>query len=228
MTATDKPKNENEGLVPLLRVTALALAVGLGIAGVAFAMPVLMPDAKASPAAAEGSPKTKAKAEAAVNVTTPNAASGAPALAPRAPDPGNAAAAALPGLVTAIATGEEVEETSSVIPRPAGATRIYTAPLEETMTMTVYQTGTTPDQAITAYTASLKSKGFDWKKQAAKEDEGDGSRKTAHLFTKGDVQAIVTVSPGESGALVTVVEGPKAILSGDGKNAAESGPRKVP
>jgi|GEM_PF-6015562 len=209
--ATPAGGKEHAG-APLLRVAALAVAVALGIGGVAFAMPAVVPAARASEAPASAVSETAA-------------ARPAPRAEPSASP--TASPQMVQALAQAIATDTDVgDDVRSRMPRPAGGKRIHGLAIDDAQSLTVYEIAGSPEHAASSYASTLKAQGFAMKKHvpdvksapAARAAQADGEeaerqgdlRKTAFVFTKGDVEAIVTASNGdEAGALLTVVEGPR-------------------
>jgi len=214
----------------LLRVAGLALVLGLGITGVAIAMPAIVPtDTKAPPMPASTEKPWGAGADEEARVAAARAAA-APAgmTAPGSPVEVTADNA-LPGLVAAITTEGDVRQApGSKVPRPEHTTRIYSASLDGAQTLTVYSGNGSYELAIAAYAKALKAQGYattDMKERKddgkAKDEDGEEAakipkNKAVRLFTKGNSQAIVTASQSEDGAaLISIVEGPKGLATDD-------------
>lgn len=196
---------------PLARVAALAIALGAGIAVISLTVPVLGPGAESAPVAATqertAAPASSAAAPGATN-------------APSAPSEATTASA-VRSVVAALTADEEVEDDGrSRMPRPASASRMYRGAVDEASTMTVYATSGAPQAALAVYTKTLEKQGFTFKDnrplkgardpdETVDPDEPVAMAKTVRVFTKGDLEALVTVSQGETGALLTVIEGPR-------------------
>jgi hypothetical protein len=210
MSNTESPSSSAVPLTqnPLARVAALALALGTGIVAVALALPAALPASESGvePRATSVPDRTS---EAAV------APGSTPARASEEHSEPSTAKAIRSVVAALTADGDVPEQGSSRMPRPSSAGRIYQGSVDDTSIMTVYAASGAPQAALAAYTAVLKEHGFTFADQRpATDDAADRNApvptaKTVRVFTKGELEALVTVSQGEASALLTVIEGPR-------------------
>lgn len=206
---------------PLARVAALAVALGGGIAVLALTLPVLSPAAESAPSSGPASATTIARASGSPATTGSAAAAAAAAAATASATSEASTDSAVRSVVAALTAEGDVDDSGrSRMPRPSASTRMYSGPVDAFSTMTVYATNGAPQAALAGYTKALEKQGFAFKdskprREAKDPDEAVGAdepvaiAKTVRVFTKGDLEALVTVSQGESGALLTVIEGPR-------------------
>lgn len=198
---------------PLVRVAALAVALGAGVAVVFLAFPALIPGSEATSETPVATAPSSPSPRAAPAVTAAVHAGDEPS------DPGTTKA--IRSVVAALtADGEVADDGSSHMPRPSASSRIYQGSVDDTSTMTVYAATGAPQAALAAYTKALKAQGFTFsdlkpaKDTTAPDEATDPDQpvviaKTVRVFVKGDLEALVTVSQGETSALLTVIEGPR-------------------
>jgi hypothetical protein len=180
---------------PIARVLALSVALGVGFASLSLAVPALAPRAEDATALAEpskeGKPTVAVPSADAASVTTETTAK------------------AMQNLVTALASDEEIaDDGRSRLPRPVASSRLYRGPVDDRSTMTVYAAPGGPADVLAGYTKVLEGQGFTFEDRSP-----DRVAKPMRIFTKGDLEAIVTVGSGSSGALLTVIEGPRRAKS---------------
>lgn len=218
----------SEKTAAVLRVTALALVLGFGFAGIAVFFPMVearfaAPSAESraareakltddgdyasASAAALAAASSAGNAAGGANGASSNAAFGVAAPHGAEGDTTSAAAA----LVAALHTdGDAPSHPASRIPRPDATTRLYSAALAPGQVLTVYTTNdANVDGALASYAKLLEDRGYTMSRTKTADETLAKSAPRLRIFTKGDTRASITAATSEhGGSLFTIVEGP--------------------
>lgn len=191
------------------RVAALAVLVGLGIAGAAMAVPALLPtnDAPAPVPVSTERPWGAAAAEGPKPATDPALA------APNAAQAMALTEAAMPSLLAAMTTEGDVPAYGHLqAPQPADGTRIFSGPIGTDESLTIYSTPGTVETTVQAYEKLLKAHGYkaedlDFKTEDTAETRLAKSR-ILRIYTKGKSQLTLTANAlDEGGTHLSLLEG---------------------
>ncbi len=101
-----------------------------------------------------------------------------------------------------LAEGDAPGDDSPNVPRPAEATRLFHADLDETTTLTVFSVPGDPDDVAARFARSLEDRGFVPRRDAPK-----GTR----VLARGHIEALVTASPGQAGTVLSVLESHRSV-----------------
>jgi hypothetical protein len=121
-------------------------------------------------------------------------------------------ARAIPAIVAALTAADEVDDrAASAVPRPAGSKRLYFQALDEATLVSVYVASGAPADVFRAYSGVLGASGF-----VVRYDLPSRAAGVNVLATRKEgASALVTLSQGEGGTLVTLVETRPALVEGE-------------
>jgi hypothetical protein len=112
-------------------------------------------------------------------------------------------ASAIPGIVAAMTAEDEVDDHgASQLPRPDGSKRLYFQPLDDVQLVSVYVANDAPADVSRTYARALGAAGFVVHEDLPRPASGI----TFQAKKAGRASVLVTVTAGETGTLLTLVE----------------------